>query len=297
MTEGTQPGTGLANFKTDQGALVPTTLAEAMELSRLLAGSQVVPSSYNGKPGNVFAAIQMGATLGLHPMQALQSIAVVNGQPSLWGDGMLAVCRAHPEWGGIEETGDGESATCTVVRHERTAAGVSSSTTTRKFSIADATQAGLVQRAQEKGGPWKDYPQRMLQMRARAWALRDAFADALRGIKSAEEARDRPPIDVEASVVSGKAAIAAALTPDATPAAKAAEPEQYTAQQEATADEAIQFIQDASADQLKTTDWKPIEALPEGLRTEVRQALTKRKAQLKAASEAGADPQTGEVSQ
>jgi hypothetical protein len=32
----------------------------------------------------------------------------------------------------------------------------------------------------------------MLQMRARAWAIRDAFPDALRGIGVAEEVRDIP---------------------------------------------------------------------------------------------------------
>ena len=34
----------------------------------------------------------------------------------------------------------------------------------------------------------------MLQMRARSWALRDAFADVLRGIQSVEEVRDIPEV-------------------------------------------------------------------------------------------------------
>ena len=36
------------------------------------------------------------------------------------------------------------------------------------------------------------YSSRMLQMRARAFALRDAFADALRGIQCREEMQDVP---------------------------------------------------------------------------------------------------------
>jgi len=32
-----------------------------------------------------------------------------------------------------------------------------------------------------KGGPWTNYPRRMLQMRARALCIRDSFADALHG--------------------------------------------------------------------------------------------------------------------
>jgi hypothetical protein len=34
--------------------------------------------------------------LGFMPMQALQSIAVVNGRPSVWGDGFLALIMSSP---------------------------------------------------------------------------------------------------------------------------------------------------------------------------------------------------------
>lgn len=41
-----------------------------------------------------------------------------------------------------------------------------------------------------KGGPWKMFPKRMLQMRARGYAIRDAFPDILNGIITREEAED-----------------------------------------------------------------------------------------------------------
>ena len=47
----------------------------------------------------------------------------------------------------------------------------------RSFSVRDAKRAGLWQ----KEGPWMDYPKRMLQMRARAFALRDALRTLLKG--------------------------------------------------------------------------------------------------------------------
>jgi hypothetical protein len=56
----------------------------------------------------------------------------------------------------------------------------------RTFSQDDAKTAGLW----GKQGPWSQYPKRMLQLRARGFALRDAFPDALRGIHSADESRD-----------------------------------------------------------------------------------------------------------
>ena len=57
-----------------------------------------------------------------------------------------------------------------------------------RFSMADAKRAGLA----GKTGPWTQYPKRMLQMRARGFALRDAFPDLLRGFVTAEEAQDYP---------------------------------------------------------------------------------------------------------
>ena len=56
------------------------------------------------------------------------------------------------------------------------------------FSEQDAKVAGLW----GKSGPWKQYPKRMLQMRARGFNLRDNFADILGGLITAEEARDMP---------------------------------------------------------------------------------------------------------
>ena len=52
--------------------------------------------------------------------------------------------------------------------------------------MEDAKLAGLTTRSPV----WKSYPKRMLQMRARGFALRDQFADALKGLSSAEEVRD-----------------------------------------------------------------------------------------------------------
>lgn len=166
----------------EAGALRPTNLAEAMQLSKILAASDFVPPDYVGKPGNVLAALQMGAEVGLAPMQALQNIAVINGRPSVWGDAALALCRVHSQWGGIEETQANGVATCRVTRIDRGREQV----TERTFSMDDAKAAGLA----GKKGPWQQYPRRMCQMRARAFALRDTFPDALKGLQLGEEMRD-----------------------------------------------------------------------------------------------------------
>jgi len=165
--------------------LIPQSLEQLDHIAKLIARSDLAPKDYKGKPENVAVAIAMGLELGVSPMQAIQGIAVINGRPSVWGDLMMALCRAHPACEWIDERmecgADGwpVSAVCRAKRR-------GSEVQERRFSMDDARRAGLA----NKDGPWKQYTARMLQMRARAFCLRDVFADALRGLDSAEEQGD-----------------------------------------------------------------------------------------------------------
>lgn len=168
------------------GSLQPKSLTEAVEYAKLIAHSGMIPKQFEGNVGAVLIAIQMGNEVGLPPLAALQNIAVINGRPSLWGDAVLAVVNAHPDCMGVDETqGDGW-AKCVIRRRGRSAV-------ERTFTVDDAKAAGLW----GKQGPWTQYPKRMLQMRARGFACRDSFPDALRGIAIAEEVRDYDVIDAE----------------------------------------------------------------------------------------------------
>lgn len=166
--------------------LNPTNMTEAMEFSKFLSTSTHIPKDFQGNPNNILVAIQWGYEIGLAPMQALQNIAVINGRPSLWGDSMIAVCKAHPDWRGIIETyiEEEDKAVCIVKRHVHGEI----EETRSEFSYKDAQRANLT----NKPGPWKNYPKRMLQLRARGFALRDAFPDAIKGLITTEEAIDYP---------------------------------------------------------------------------------------------------------
>lgn len=167
-------------------SLAPTTWQEARQFADLLAQSDMVPRDFKGKPANVMVAVQWGAELGLGPLQAVQNIAVINGKPSIYGDAALALVRGHPacEWvrEGVEGEGDARHGFCEIKRAR------APQPERRTFSVADAKRAGLW----GKSGPWQQYPDRMLQMRARGFAIRDVFPDALRGVITAEEAEDTP---------------------------------------------------------------------------------------------------------
>lgn len=176
------------NAITTRGAtsLEPQNMGEALQFAKMLADSTLIPKDYQNKPGNVLVAIQWGREVGLGPLQALQNIAVINGRPSIWGDAAAALVRGHPACAGMREGVDGEGdqrhGWCEVTRRGE-------QPQRRTFSVADAKKAGLW----GKSGPWQQYPDRMLQLRARGFAIRDVFPDALRGVITAEEADDMPP--------------------------------------------------------------------------------------------------------
>lgn len=166
-------------------SLTPESLHEAQEYAKLIASSELVPKDYRGKPGNVLVAVQMGAELGLSPMQSLQGIAVINGRPSVWGDALIGLVLASPVCEYVREEFD-EQSMAAICRAKRRG---SPQEVVRVFSMEDAKVAGLAGRE----GPWRQYPRRMLQMRARGFALRDAFADVLKGLAIAEEVGDIEP--------------------------------------------------------------------------------------------------------
>lgn len=179
----------LARIKTESkemmsyGILNPANLDEAIRMAEIMSKASIVPKDFMGNPGNILIAMQWGMELGLAPLQAMQNIAVINGRPSLWGDAMIGLVRGSDVCEYVKETVEGEGeqmiAVCRAKRKGQ-------DEEVRTFSVDDAKLAGLW----GKVGPWKQYPKRMLQLRARGFAIRDTFADVLKGMDSAEEQRD-----------------------------------------------------------------------------------------------------------
>jgi hypothetical protein len=171
-------------------ALVPDSLDSAYRLAKALAAAgDMVPTAFRGNPEATLAAILRGMEVGLAPMQALSSIAVISGRAAIWGDALPALMQRAGHHVDVEFEGSGDTlvAVATLTR------GDTGRQIVRRFGIADAKRAGLF----GKPGPWQQYPQRMIAHRARSWAIRDGAADALMGLQIAEEvqddSRDRAP--------------------------------------------------------------------------------------------------------
>jgi hypothetical protein len=167
-------------------ALVPDNIESAFRLAQALAASgDMVPKAFQGKPNETMAAILRGMEVGLAPMQALASIAVINGRATIWGDAIPALVQRAGHHIDVDYEGSGDNlvAVATLTR------GDTGKKVVRQFGFADAKRAGLL----GKQGPWQQYPQRMIAHRARSWAVRDGAADALMGLNVSEEVSDYGP--------------------------------------------------------------------------------------------------------
>lgn len=172
---------------TEVGArgIIPTDTTQLMKMADFVAKSGWAPKDMSTSE-RVFVAMAHGLELGMRPMQALQSVHVINGRPSLGSFTAKALVEASGLLTDYEEYVDGEGdnrwAFVRVQRGTRTHAEVT-------FSVGDAKRAKLW----GKPGPWTQYPDDMLLHKARARAMQRHFPDVLAGMAIYEDIRDVEP--------------------------------------------------------------------------------------------------------
>lgn len=195
-----KPSAGLALT----GQVQIGSMGEVFRLADALAKARnFVPRAYAGDSNAIAAAILTGIELGIGPMEALRSIHMIEGKPTMSAELMLArALRA-----GIR---------CRWLRHDAAAAELE---VTRdgvvqrmSFTMDEAKAAGLAGK-----GNWSKFPAAMLRARCASAALRAFAPDVLgSGIYTPEELapdtavrEDGTPIDAtpaRAEVVESKPA-------------------------------------------------------------------------------------------
>lgn len=166
------PAQALAPAPTPGFSYITAGLQERADYIARLAPSTILPTAYRGNAANAFVAAETGAALGLEPLQALASIAVINGRATLSSDLMAAVIRRAGHTLRIVENSP-ESVTATLIRADD-----------KKFEFTvtwdkeKATKAGLW----GQRGPWSQYPTQMLRARAITEVARQGASEALMGM-------------------------------------------------------------------------------------------------------------------
>lgn len=166
-------GNHLQSPAMNRALFTPKTPQDVWQLSEMLSQSNFIPEGYRGQPANIMVAMGLGSEVGLAPLQSLQNICVINGQPAVYGDALLALVMASPLCLMYEDGWDDESQ-CAWAHTQRDGGSVRE----QVFSLDTAKRAGLL----SKKGPWQQYPERMCKMRARSWLCRDVYPDILKGL-------------------------------------------------------------------------------------------------------------------
>ncbi len=186
--------------ETKQTAIVafqPQNLGEAMELSKTLATSSLLPPDLQRNPANVLAQILAGSERGLGPMQSISGFHVIKGKPVMSSELMAALVRRSPECEYlqlIESTDD--SATFETKRRG------DPRPTRMSYSANEAKRAGT---AKPDSG-WAKHPAAMCRARAMSSLCRVVYPDVLLGTYEESEAEEIKAQDRAAQVEQAAAA-------------------------------------------------------------------------------------------
>lgn len=155
----------------------------ATQMAKALAQSTLIPKALQNKPGDVLVVLLTGREFGLGPMQAMRSIHVVEGKPTMAADLMVGLCLARREvcefFLLVESSG--ERAT---YRTKRVGAPDAVSMT---FTIEQARAAGVANKDN-----WRKYPDAMLRARCSSALARAVYPDLLAGTYDPDELAAEP---------------------------------------------------------------------------------------------------------
>jgi len=158
-----------------------TDLDTAYRLSQNLAASNLIPQDLKGKASDVLVILLYGQELGLAPMQAIQSIDVMKGRPSLRANLWVALTRkAGHKVRVVEETPT--SCTVQVTRHDDPEPHIVT------YTLEDAKIAGLLSNSN-----YTKNPKAMLYARAASTCCRRACSEVAMGFSDEYEVHASEP--------------------------------------------------------------------------------------------------------
>lgn len=161
--------------RTNQQVVPHMNMNDKMQYAQALAQASLLPKQYQRNPGNVLLAVELGESLGIPPIQAINTVHVIEGKPSASSGLISALVRRAGHT--LRVKGDDHSATAEIVRSDDP-----DFTYSVTWDMSRARNAGVTGKDN-----WKKYPAAMLKARAITEVARDACQEALMGVQYTPE--------------------------------------------------------------------------------------------------------------
>ena len=152
---------------------------------RVMAKSASASKLFSAKAEEqIFTLMLVAQSEGIHPIKALMSYDIINGQPALKSSEALA--RYMDAGGKIEWIkSDKESAKARFTHP-------SSGSFEYEYTVEDATDAGLIQKDN-----WRKNRKAMLRARCTSAGIRMSYPRCLNNMYLAEEVQDLEPVEID----------------------------------------------------------------------------------------------------
>ena len=156
----------------------------AMQMSKALAASTLVPREYQGNESNCLIAIDMSQRFGASPFEIMRNLDIIQGRPSWKASALIGMINASNRYDmelHFDEKKDAKgkpfSCQCWTTKHGRRVEG----------PVVDMDMAIAEKWVDKNGSKWKTMPQVMLRYRAASFFSRMNCPEISMGLYTSDE--------------------------------------------------------------------------------------------------------------
>lgn len=156
----------------------------AMQMSKALAASTLVPREYQGNESNCLIAIDMSQRFGASPFEIMRNLDIIQGRPSWKASALIGMINASNRYDmelQFDEKKDAKgkpfSCQCWTTKHGRRVDG----------PVVDMDMAIAEKWVDKNGSKWKTMPQVMLRYRAASFFSRMNCPEISMGLYTSDE--------------------------------------------------------------------------------------------------------------
>ena len=177
--------TEIVDRKNDKSFITGLSVAQNAELYKYcekFVASGLCPQRLANKRDECYIVMTYGMSLGLTPQASAFFIASINGNPQVYGDGVLMLATKHKEYAGFDMDYDmsDPELKCTIVMHRKGHKDFKST-----YSRADAIADGQMNKP-----VWKAHLKKMIWRRALGNACKMQFPEIFLGVNVNEAETD-----------------------------------------------------------------------------------------------------------